>query len=433
MTNEQTIEVRALSDAFDQRASSNRRAARSPDTPAANDPLSFDPVSFLHDMQQAFPAYVRGLTKIHLESRLRCPSWCYSPFEESALSFVTTYAKELGLGPLLPSQLEDAFVRQRCDEGHTLSRFLATWRATKGIFRFDADLLDALISTTEMTNTPSASMLRLPQWCVYIDVQRKAIWQGEEVHGFFAMLCQDSDDESLPTLCLLICTATSQTTLRLPLGRVTLADALATMVARADEVLVSREAHFRESGEEDPVRINPSDFRIDIDAVRKDLPAILNVLLYLCADNADFGASSRPANPGVTKTRRGSKLFCAQSVAEWEVGVRVGTELRHALQAARPYPFASTAAQYSDGPLREVSRPRPHIRNAHWHHFWTGPKLPSKPECHADEAQGERETGISKADRKLIVRWILPTLVNARTSEAVPTVIRDVTRAANDD
>lgn len=82
----------------------------------------------------------------------------------------------------------------------------------------------------------------------------------------------------------------------------------------------------------------------------------------------------------------------AGSVKNYEVGYRVGALLRKGA-AAR---YRSSAADGESG--RTVI---PHLRRAHWHHYWTGPK--SDPE-----------------KRELVVRWIHPVLVGGK--ETIPTV-----------
>src|SRR5262249_21216175 len=45
---------------------------------------------------------------------------------------------------------------------------LAAWRATQGIYRFDADVLPALWDTP-VGDLPIQALHAIPEWCVYID------------------------------------------------------------------------------------------------------------------------------------------------------------------------------------------------------------------------------------------------------------------------
>lgn len=99
-----------------------------------------------------------------------------------------------------------------------------------------------------------------------------------------------------------------------------------------------------------------------------DWDPLINMVLYLAAENADLtraGQPARPTRPTPTKTRRGYRLFPPQEPRSWEVGYRIGAALRRASQA-------------TDGASTGIERqgPRPHIRRAHWHTL-----LPAKIFC----------------------------------------------------
>lgn len=117
----------------------------------------------------------------------------------------------------------------------------------------------------------------------------------------------------------------------------------------------------------------------------------LNMLLYLSADNMDLGPIAAPhvggrVVPGTTK------------LDPHELGYRVGTALRKAR--------TTTRATGSEPTGRGVT---PHIRRAHWHRFWTGPR---------------------NGDRKLVVRWINQTLVNADHESDTTMTIRPIRQAS---
>lgn len=120
---------------------------------------------------------------------------------------------------------------------------------------------------------------------------------------------------------------------------------------------------------------------------------------YLCADAADLthdGQPGRPDNPTPVRTRRhGSRLFAAQGPRAWDVGVRLGAALRRAYQADQ------TAAEDAH------ASPRAHIRRAHWHGYWSGPR----DDPHA---------------RRFDLRWMPPIPVNVENLAELPAVIRPV-------
>ena len=108
------------------------------------------------------------------------------------------------------------------------------------------------------------------------------------------------------------------------------------------------------------------------------------MLLYLCTDDPDLrphvvaGLGAKRAGPGQ-----------ARAV---EAGWRLGTALRSARARYESVPGGPTGRQVV-----------PHLRRAHWHHYWTGPM--SSP-------QG----------RRLVLRYLFPVQVG----KALPgtTVVR---------
>lgn len=58
---------------------------------------------------------------------------------------------------------------------------------------------------------------------------------------------------------------------------------------------------------------------------------MISLLLYLCSENADY---ARPPQPRAKRTKRGLRLFPPDKPNTWDVGTRIGAQLRCA-QAAR--------------------------------------------------------------------------------------------------
>lgn len=82
-----------------------------------------------------------------------------------------------------------------------------------------------------------------------------------------------------------------------------------------------------------------------------------------------------------------------------EVGWRLGAQLAASRTAGEPT---------DDHGAPAGSGVAPHLRRAHWHSYWTGPR--SDPDA-----------------RELVLRWVAPTLVAAQDA-AVPTTVRSVPR-----
>lgn len=95
-----------------------------------------------------------------------------------------------------------------------------------------------------------------------------------------------------------------------------------------------------------------------VESVIKDL----NLILYLCAEKPDID----PNPEQKTVTRRTEKVRNVyREIRKWDVGYRFGSILR------KQKPASSSSTNNATG---SHSAKRPHIRRAHWHKFWTGPK-----------------------------------------------------------
>lgn len=137
------------------------------------------------------------------------------------------------------------------------------------------------------------------------------------------------------------------------------------------------------------------DLNVTEDDVRiQMLPALIAVqaALYLQAQNADI--QNAPPEPKKKKTKRGSGIKRQQKPSKIiYVGYRVGKLLR-------------ASADPDDAKKSETgSAKRPHARRGHWHHYWTGPK--DKPQ-----------------ERKLILRWVAPTMIHAEKSNGITKIIK---------
>lgn len=119
---------------------------------------------------------------------------------------------------------------------------------------------------------------------------------------------------------------------------------------------------------------------------------VLQALLYICSQNGDVEENpeqkkiyKKPKNPSKPKDQ-------FKEVRQWDVGQVVVRNLKKSYEhSLSTYQRENSSSGWTQ---------RPHMRRAHWHSFWTG----------------------KKDNRKLIVKWIAPTFVNADKGEANPTV-----------
>jgi hypothetical protein len=120
---------------------------------------------------------------------------------------------------------------------------------------------------------------------------------------------------------------------------------------------------------------------------------MVSLLLYLCSESADY---RRPPPPKSKRNKQGERLLAPVRPTTWDVGARIGAALRRARDAEH---------EFSGEPSAAGTRPRAHIRRAHWHTFWTGPR------------DGERTP---------LVKWLPPIPVNVDDLDAMPAVVHPV-------
>ena len=106
-----------------------------------------------------------------------------------------------------------------------------------------------------------------------------------------------------------------------------------------------------------------------------NLDEVCNLTSYIAAKNADINLVYRPTEK-VLASGGGKKHKSCAVVSE--VGFRIGSALRE-------YRKVHHIDGHSGGTVR------PHVRRAHWHRFWVGPR---------------------NGERKLELRWLEPIFVN---------------------
>lgn len=112
-------------------------------------------------------------------------------------------------------------------------------------------------------------------------------------------------------------------------------------------------------------------------------PVATMLILYACSDEPDFLEVEPP------EALRGRGTFKGSDLKIRQMGIRIGTSLR----SHRKSSSASSATL--NGTMT------PHVRRAHWHRFWVGPR---------------------NGPRRLTVKWLPPIPVNVDRGEIQTTV-----------
>jgi hypothetical protein len=309
----------------------------------------------------------------------------------------------------------------------------------KSVYVFDQDFLKTLAESGAEENMPDELFLNLPDWCPYISTPGLEISQGFYIHGFFAYV----DDRAYgnrrhfpPELNfeILVDTQLSSDELLLVFGSVDDgihdmlsrqaepdAPILRDVPARTIELARTREyLHYHVNvpigrgiftkacleqsravlGSHMPELLNEG--RLDeLSRFGGQLQARLGaLLLYLVSEKPDVlpeRGHGELRTTIVDNERRGIRNYQARRITTWEVGYRIGAKLR-AFEVRRGKADDATGTGASM---------KPHVRKAHWHSFWTGPR---------DRHQ----------ERKMRVKWLPPIPVNVNDSDDLVPTMRKV-------
>lgn len=341
------------------------------------------PGGFIAKIEELFPKYrwaVEHFRQGKGKSLPDWPDWCYMP-----IAGAVAINLKLNSNYFYPAAIACA----------------ATWATTRGIYRFDRDVYDALIET-EIKAIPADTLFRLPEWCVFVETH----FPGTQ--GFFAWL--EWDERGRVELRLIwLLSEKCNMSFHIQCIHLTddngnyLSDIIEGQKAATDESLKNlinipavldqftrQNPDMPESAKE--LVGNPSKFtdylldhRLDADTkVSRETSAALSLLLYLCSDDREFEGPPHcplPGNPASTvKMVKGGKIFPIEpKTTVYQTAFHLGKQLRAAYENA------------NNNTTKHVS---PHIRRAHWHIYRIG--------------QGRKQT---------TVKWISPILVGGSVED----------------
>lgn len=261
----------------------------------------------------------------------------------------------------------------------------SAWRMTQGIFRFDDEIYKAVIQTDPPKKVPIHVLRELPHWCVYIETPGLICDFGAgktDLFGFWAMFSYSSERELLMIF-----------------GDV---DGDNYDPQMPPTIHIDTQYNDIESALTVVLGENKIIDKDQVESYSSWLYPVLNLLVYLCSydDIHHKNQTEMPQNPQPKKTKKGPKLFPAQGVKTWDVGVRMGAAIRKAEQKA-----------YESQGESVGSKRRPHVRNAHWHTFLSGKRK---------DKDGNL---IEASKRKREVRWMPPQFINIDDDDIQSTAV----------
>jgi hypothetical protein len=314
------------------------------------------------------------------------PDWCYVP-----AWYVERHIVAEGRA---------SFPIERAFDPMILSA-LCAWRMGKGVYRFDPDLLQELWETPVTGEIPGEILLRLPEWCVYLELPGRALGKDMHVQGCFAFVDWEPRFGGRAELCLIADTPEHGL---LPAAPIVLGGSIeeGMRAAMGDYMGLGAAIGGPQVSTEDVEKIAP--------ATARAAEPIVSLCLYLCSEEPDIAGMlpkmpDRPTHPVPVRIKGGEKTFAADSPRIWGTGWRLGAAFRKARDERAPGAERKDVSESAG----ERHGPAPHIRRAHWHTFWTGPR---------------------SGPRKPAVKWIppIPVAFGGSGPETGPAVIRRVPR-----
>lgn len=334
------------------------------------------PINALWDHMPMFHQYMNLSGTLDLND-LSLPAPTYVPVR-NAIRTDYKAAFSTSMEDMLDNILE-LFVHLMC---------LGSWRIHKQIYEFNDEMTSMLMEQAEsngMDKIPVDVLKQMPYPCIYIDLSDSDV----NLQGFFVYTDYEIENK---TQVLVIAPV------MLKNGKYHIQE---TYMIRMQDSCTMKDVvqHMKKCSIDSAKRQTGGEIsqramnEILAECRRKEriVSYLLPLVLYICASNADIKAKDKN-KPIRTKPLPASKTKDKFSeIQQWKVGEEVGMKYRKIRQKFKQDSDGNSAvsSKYITGTTM-----RSHIRAAHWHHYWTGPR--SEPE-----------------KRKLILKWLPPVFVNA--------------------
>ena len=295
------------------------------------------------------------------------PKWCFMPMA-GYLAIVTGGRPDFHDLPL--------DVQLRLIKGAQQLAALAPWRLTQGVYRFHPELGKEIASSELSGDLPTSLFYHLPEWSVYIHWEKTLT--DRACYGFFAHLEWDAN-HNRPELRLLVDSEEDLVPVPVHLNAGSILEALEAVVRQAESNAELYVFRGRPAANNLVEKIHSLITRSEL------IGQMVSLVLYLCSVNADIYDPRQPSrSPGISRAKKVKggilRYFPADKPTFWQVAYRLGETVAR-LRGKTDAPAGGTHAS-----------PQPHIRRAHWHSYWVGPrKDPEK--------------------RRKVVRWLHPILV----------------------
>lgn len=269
------------------------------------------------------------------------------------------------------------------------------WKKSKNVYRFAPELYNELIHQELDTSVNMDVFFQLPQYGTYVETpglrrDNKAVKgvlayieqqpTANDEYLYCLNLCYFMNDKDTPhTVDIFMYNMDGHTTLEMSFNNVF--DALDEYNEKIESTTITKDL-YKEV-------MNRDRFKKQI----KESSPFLNLLMFLCSKEPDISEASKPETH-----HHGKHNKHTDEPKEWDVGIRISRMLLRSKSNEQGNPEGNGLG----------SAKRPHIRSAHWHSYWIGPRDETYP------------------NRRIIIKWLPPIPINVRDEEALPVVIREV-------
>jgi len=274
-------------------------------------------------------------------------------FNQNVLYQMPMYLQRMGieLKQLRSGQVDPCSEMRDIIIAHSL---IGEWAKYKQIYKPDPDFATALINTDKAKITKE-NISHLPINNFYLDISDM---HYKEIHGTFVHIIKDGDFVHLVLYAL-----------------------------THDCILFSSYLTFKFSDEKPEIIVSQGDIRknepwiipslnTDVDkykfSFKPIVTLVLQLIIYMGVPEKDVSESPktkttyRPRKPGAPIKNKYSEMQM------FDVGIKYGSEFRRRVKELNIDKDKIVTMSESD---EKRKSPQPHLRSAHWSHYWCGPKV----------------------------------------------------------
>lgn len=257
------------------------------------------------------------------------------------------------------------------------------WRKHKKCFRIDEELINQFkTQLNDECTIPTSAILNLPYSAFYVEAP-----VYKEADGFIVKLDEAGQiaENNYPCIWLQFVSKTGNKVLE------------SVMCPISNNITIDEDLLAYDDSSAGKARFEKEYTMVEF------MKLCIFILLYIISEDADIKSSSLTKNTYKPRNLKDPITDKFREVEYFDVGYEIGDRIRR----ERKLIEESIEVDFGEVPETSIEEPKvkkerkpikPHMRKAHWHHFWTGSK--EDPD-----------------NRQLVVRWVPPTFVKPRSNK----------------